>query len=272
MGLLTVLGGLASVIFIPLAGWLVPRLGWRQTLVVLGLINLLLALPLHLALVRRHPEDMGLLPDGVHSAAAPAAAVMFGDTLRQAARRLPFWTLTANVCLGLFGSNVVFTHQIAYLAGRGYTPELAAGVAGAVGLASLPTRYVFNVLSDRLGSQGLLGLAGILQAAGVLALLLFAGSIAGLVLYVLTFGAAFGVTSALSASVRAAHFGRRAFGAITGVQGMLGLMSAALGALAAGALYDRLGSYTLALAITATAFVLAAAAMFCTPRPASLAS
>src|SRR5690242_13798639 len=47
MALLTVLGGLSSPIFIPLVGWLTPRLGWRETLLVLAAVNLLLALPLH---------------------------------------------------------------------------------------------------------------------------------------------------------------------------------------------------------------------------------
>jgi len=64
LALLTLLGGLASPIFIPLAGVLVPRLGWRETVVVFGLIQLLAALPIHLLAVRRRPEDMGLLPDG----------------------------------------------------------------------------------------------------------------------------------------------------------------------------------------------------------------
>src|SRR5438552_1745299 len=68
MALVTVLGALASPIFIPLAGFLAPRLGWRDTLVVLAAINLGVAMPLHLLMVRRHPEDLGLLPDG-----APAA-------------------------------------------------------------------------------------------------------------------------------------------------------------------------------------------------------
>jgi MFS family permease len=272
MALLTVLGGLSSPIFIPLVGWLTPRLGWRETLLVLAAVNLLLALPLHLLLVRRHPEDLGLLPDGALSAAPVIAADLFGDSLRQAVRRLPFWTLTANVCLGLLGANVIFVHQIAYLVGQGHAPELAADAAGALGLASLPARYLFNTLSDRWGAQGLLGLCGLLQAAGVAVLLLFARSPLGLLVYVVVYGAAYGASSPLSASVRASHFGRRAFGAITAAQGLLALLCAALGPLAAGALYDRLGSYTLGFGLTAALFLLAAAAMFATPRPATLAA
>jgi MFS family permease len=64
LALLPLVGGLASPIFIPLAGFLMAPLGWRGTLVVMGLIQLLIALPLHALLVRRHPEDLGMWPDG----------------------------------------------------------------------------------------------------------------------------------------------------------------------------------------------------------------
>ncbi len=64
MALLTVLGGLASPIYVPLAGWLVPRVGWRETLILFGLTQLDIALPLALLAVRRHPEDKGHFPDG----------------------------------------------------------------------------------------------------------------------------------------------------------------------------------------------------------------
>jgi len=81
MALLNVLGGLASPIFIPLAGWLVPHVGWRQTLVIFGLIQLCVALPLELVTVRRHPEDMGLFPDGADSAEEAASTPRSGATL-----------------------------------------------------------------------------------------------------------------------------------------------------------------------------------------------
>jgi len=74
MALLTVLGGLSSPIYIPLAGFLAQARGWREMLVILGLTNLLLALPLHALLLRRHPEDLGLLPDGTPPAVAVSEA------------------------------------------------------------------------------------------------------------------------------------------------------------------------------------------------------
>jgi hypothetical protein len=63
----------------------------------------------------------------------------------------------------------------------------------------------------------------------------------------------------------AQYFGRRAYGAITAVQGVPVALCAGLGPLAAGWLYDRLGGYALALTLCAAAFVLAGIGVAVTP-------
>jgi MFS family permease len=265
MATLTVLGGLASPIFIPLAGWLVPHAGWRQTLVLFGLAQLVIALPLALVLVRRHPEDVGLFPDGAPSADRTASHPEMGVGLRTAVGLPAFWTLTVAAFVGLGGSNILFAHQVAYMIGTGQPPAVAASLAGAVGLASLPGRLVLNLLSDRLPAQVLLAATQCVLALGVGALAL--GSLVGLIAYVVIFGAGFGSSAPLIALVRAEHFGRRAFARIGAVQGIAALGGAALGPLVAGWTYDRTGSYLPALLAVAALYVVSAATMFFTPRP-----
>lgn len=269
LALLTVLGGLASPIFIPLAGALVPAIGWRETLVVFGALQLAIVLPVALVAVRRHPEDLGLHPDGAPSHEHAATRPLGGTVLRDAMRHAAFWTITTTGSIGLLGSNVLFAHQVAYLIGRGIAPEVAATLAGGVGLASLPGRFAFNMLSERLHSQWVLGACQVVLAGGV-ALLAVATSVASVLLYVVVFGAAFGAGASLAASVRADHFGRRAFGAITAIQGVPALVGAAAGPLAAGWIYDRTGGYELAFAGVAVLYLVSALAMFLTPRPRPL--
>ena len=62
--LLTFVAGFASVIYVPLADWLVRTQGWRQALVTLAIILAVGTIPLHALLLRRRPEDLGLQPDG----------------------------------------------------------------------------------------------------------------------------------------------------------------------------------------------------------------
>jgi MFS family permease len=266
LALLTLLGGLASPIFIPLGGVLVDRIGWRATLVAFGLVQLLVALPLHGLVVRRRPEDLGLRPDGDGVEGAEAPAPDSGHVLLEAVRAPAFWSLTASFALGLLAHSVILAHQVAYLIGRGFDPVLAASAAGLLGAASLPGRYLLNRLSDRLTAQTLLASCYVVQAAGV-GLLALAISPVLVWAYVGLYGAAFGAVSPLRASTMADQFGRRSYGAVTAASGVPVAVAGSLGPIAAGLLYDRLGTYGPALAMTGAAFVLSALAVALTPRP-----
>lgn len=265
---LTLVGGLSAPVFVPFAGLLVARLGWRETMVVFAAVQLAIALPLHGVLLRRHPEDMGLLPDGAAGPGGPDRRTFrdSGSSVAEALRSLGFWTLTLSFGLAAFGQSVVLAHQVAYMIGRGFDPVLAAGLAGLVGVASLPGRLVFNLLGERFGPQPMLVICTLLQASGAL-LLATAGSRFWLWAYVAVYGAAFGAVSPLRASTMADQFGRRSYGAITAAGGLPIAFLGASGPLLAGVLYDRLGGYELVLWSVVGAFTLSAAAVALTPRP-----
>jgi MFS family permease len=264
LALLTVVGGLSSPIYIPVAGLLVARLGWRTGLVVLGATALVIALPIHAVVVRRRPEDLGLLPDGERSNGKEAASV-HGHRLRHAVRRHPFWTLMLATALSSAAYGVVIAHVVAYLIGIGYNPVLAAAILGLTGLVSLPGRFVFNFVSDRVGPQPLLALCLGLQAVSIVVLLAAASGVS-VAAFVLIYGSAFGAISPLRASVLADHFGRLAYGAITAVQGLPSGVLAAVAPFIAGLLFDRFGDYVLTWFLTAGAFALGAIAVWLTPR------
>lgn len=269
LAVLTLVGGLASPIGIPLAGWLVAHVGWRGTVTALGAAQLAIALPLHALLLRRHPEDLGLLPDGGTPARTGGPTIAAGSSLRRALRTLAFWTLTASAALTLLGSTAVTTHQVAAIIGGGYGGVLAATLAGLVGLASLPGRFVMNAVSDRLGPQRLLAACYAVQGLGVV-ILAGARSLPWLVAYVLVYGAAFGAVSPLRASVMADQFGRKAYGAIFAAQGVPVALCAGGGPLLAGWLYDVYGSYGLAFELAAAAFFLGSLGVVVTPAPRAL--
>ncbi|MBV9439476.1 MAG: MFS transporter, partial [Candidatus Eremiobacteraeota bacterium] len=138
LSLLTFMGAFASTLTYPSAGFLIARFGWRETLVILGIVQLLVALPLHALVVRRHPEDYGLHPDGAPQAGAstPQSGVALGAALRSAA----FWLPTIAISLAYFASTAVLFVHVAYLIARGYAPSFAAALVGLFGLAYLPGR------------------------------------------------------------------------------------------------------------------------------------
>jgi MFS family permease len=227
---------------------------------------LLLALPLHAFLLRRHPEDLGLSPDGESAPTTQETISLPGLSLQQALRRSVFWMLTVSLSLVMLGSTVIFVHQVAFMIARGYHPVLAATLSGMLGLVSLPGRYVFNVLSTRVSAQRLLLLSILAQALGIVVLVL-GTSLSWLIVYVIIYGTAYGAFSPLRASVMADHFGRRAYGSITAIQGVPVALCAALGPLAAGWLYDSLHHYELAFWLCAGAFLLAALALLLIAQP-----
>lgn len=266
LAVLTLIGGLASPICIPLAGALIVHVGWRDTLVVLGLSQLFLALPLHAFLLRRHPEDMNLFPDGEKALPSQHVPELSGISLAQALHSFVFWLLTISLSLVVLGSTVIFVHQVAFMIGQGYDPVLAATLSGMLGLVSLPGRYIFNILSARMSPQKLLAISVLAQAAG-LAVLVLERSLFWLIVYVVIYGTAYGAFSPLRASVMADHIGRRAYGSITAVQGVPVALGAALGPIAAGWLYDSLHSYSLSFWLCFAGLLLAALGIILAPRP-----
>jgi MFS family permease len=269
MALLTFIGGLSSPIYIPMSGLLIRNLGWRHALVVLALTQVCIALPAELLFIRRRPEDHGWLPDGATTATVSPATHEEGSTTREALRSPAFWTQTVANALGQLSSTALWTHLVAYLIGRGSSTVFAATVAGLIGLASLPGRVIFNILSERLAPKSLLGLAYISLAVGI-AVLTLASSPLLLFVFVAVYGVGYGSINPLRATMMAEYFGRRSYGAITSVQNLAAVLGAAVGPIVAGALFDRSHSYLLALWLMGACYLAGSVAILATPRPEPL--
>jgi MFS family permease len=251
---LTFMGAFSSTLTYPIAGALIARLGWRDALVILGLVQLLVAFPLHALVVRRHPEDMGLFPDGAATAgrSTPQSGVKFASAMRSAA----FWFPTAAIALAYFASTAVLLEHVAYLIARGYAPTFAATLVGLFGLAYLPGRWFVAWSGERISFSVLFAAAFAIEACGI-AVLIAAPTLPGVVAYVCTFGAAYGATYPLRGALMAERFGRRSYGTILAAQGVpVGIVSA-LGPIVVGRLIDALG-YTPAFESCIAALVAAA--------------
>jgi len=170
---LTFFGAFASFVFIPLSAWLTAALGWRAALVALAGILGAITIPIHIGLLRRRPEDLGLLPDGeavlteVGSLPSPREpSVSAAAALREAR----FWLLTFAFSASGFVTVTMTVHLTPYLIVRGHSATFAATVAGLFGLMSLFGRMTVGPLADRVARQWItIGLLG-LQVAGLLVL------------------------------------------------------------------------------------------------------
>jgi MFS family permease len=244
--IITLVAGLASTIFIPLATLLNETLGWRIALRVLALI-LAITVPLHALVLRRKPEDLGLLPDG-DSPIETKVAQNPSIKVRAALGLSTFWLLLVSFTLVRFAVSVITPHLVPLLSERGYSPALVASAAGSIGLVQLLGRIFFTPFSSRFPLSLVAAITFTIHALG-LACLLFIPTTVGVWLFVLFYGASNGAITLARAALLADMFGSTNYGQLNGVISFAIAITGAVAPLLAGALHERTGDYTLTLVL-----------------------
>ncbi len=266
--LVTFMAGFASTIFLPLAAWLVEKFGWREALVALAALLAITTIPLHALILRRRPEDLGLLPDGAPgpdpSRPADAGAVVAGLPLREALRGAAFWWLSGAFSLGTLSSVAVGVHLIPYLVERGYGTGFAAAATGLIGATQVAARVVVTLLGNR-WSQAAVTAAVFWLQAGALVVLLWWQAPAGVLLAVVLLGTGRGAVTLMRAGLVADLYGRAHYGAIGGALAFFVTGARAAAPVGAGLAYGWAGGYDPVFWGLAGASALAALAMVGVP-------
>ncbi|HXW84300.1 MAG TPA: MFS transporter [Candidatus Binataceae bacterium] len=112
-------------------------------------------------------------------------------------------------------------------------------------------RIPFGLLADRIGARYALAIGLLCSAMGLAMLARESQSIALLAGFFLLFGPTLGVSMPLALNLATSSFGRRRLGTLTGFQMIAAAPVEAAGAIVAGAIFDRSGSYSMALTIFA---------------------
>jgi len=243
--IITFIGGFASVIYIPLISRLVNTYGWRQALLILAVLLAVLTIPPHALILRRRPEDLGLVPDGglapAQATGAPASVEASVST-KDAFRSGSFRWLTIGFCLAFFANVAVTVHLIPYLTDHGFSPAFAASAAGLIGILALPGRLLFTPLGGRVPRRFVAGGIFAVQALGIVVLVL-TGTTAGVVAFVILFGIGFGAITPARAALVAELYGRANYGTISGTLALFVTGARALAPVSAGLLYGVFGRY-----------------------------
>ncbi len=243
--LLTVVAGFASTIFLPLANALVEAHGWRGALAALATLLAFVTIPAHVLVLRRRPEDLGLVPDGVApheqddaaprpepDGAAPAAAV----------RDPAFWWMTAAFFAGTLTTVSVGIALIPFLLARGDDPAFAAAATGAIGAAQVLARIALIAFGGRV-SQVTLAAGVLALQSGALALLVVGRGVAVVGAAVLLLGAGRGAMTLLRPAMLAERYGRAHFGAIAGTMAFALVGAQAIAPFGTGLAVARFGGY-----------------------------
>jgi sugar phosphate permease len=266
-----------------LAAFLIAPLGWRTGVMIVGISQLVICIPLALT-VRHRPEEVGLLPDGEapapgEASASPRPEAVEGEgghsgmgqekglTVGQALYTRSFWLLASALILTWVGSLAVITHLIPYLdESGGFTEEGAALIAMGIPFGSLVGRLGFGWLADYLSKRWLLAVAWILQGLGIL---IFAAvqSPWQAVIFLVVFTPGFGGAITVLPALLAEYFGLRALGGIQGLLWGAGVLGGFIGPILAGGVYDVVESYRPAFLVLALGSLLAAVVIQMIGRP-----
>lgn len=256
----TMVAGLASTIFVPLATALVEGLGWRAALRVLAIVLWGITVPLHGLVLRRAPDRLDAGGDAEATEVSEPVV-----TAREAWREPTFWWLTAGFALDRMAIVAVGAHAVPLLLERGYPPGVVAAAAGSIGLLQVAGRLVFAPATARASLASLAVATYLVRAAAVGALLLVPGLV-GVWVFAGLFGLANGASTLARAGLVADTFGGAHFGTISGSMTTLIAVAQTVAPLAVGALRVATGGYLASLLLIGTFSLLAAGAVERTRR------
>ncbi len=280
--LVTLFGGLAGTLFWPLTQALIGWLGWRDTLLVLAAINLLVSAPLHALLV----PDLGAdgpasapTAGGTESATPPTpapvsasaaagtatvAAPFTADPTPETVRADPLFKALR---LSFIGHALLFStlsaHLMALLQGKGLSTSDAALIGAMIG----PMQVIGRLLELSWGRRlPILNLGVIAICTLPLALLLLWSMPVGtpfwiLALFALPYGLGNGLITIVRGSAVVELWGRSHYGRIQGSIARPVLAATATGPLAASLLWELLGDYDHVLLVLIAVAAVAAMAL-----------
>lgn len=263
-------GNVGTVVMAPVLSYLILNFGWRTTAFVSGLILLAAALPAALPM-SRSPESRGLRPDGEpatgavaqgHSPATPEATPV-DFTPRQALGTLNYWMLSSSITLRLVATIALMVHMVPILVWKGMDEATAAYLLSLFGLSSIVVTLAMGWLSDRWSKPLLCALGALASVFGLLGLTLSQTTLA-LYAFPITLAITMGSTP-LNWALIGDFFGRTNYATLRGIMQIgIGIVTF-LSPVYAGWVFDRTGSYAIAL-VTYSIILLMAAALFTTLR------
>ena len=255
--------GVGTIVFVPLAQYLIGEYEWRLAYRILG-AGLLIAVPFILFAV---PWTRFAAGNPQMRLEAQKKKAHEGWTPKAAMRAPMFWGLAAVFFCTATGMFSVVVQLVAFFVDAGFSPLTAASAYGLLGLLSAISVMSSGFLSDRFGTLRTVSASFLGTAAGiaVLAVMTFSASGVLLVLFVALFGLCMGTRGPIVSSISARYFAGPHVATIYGVIYAANALGAAVGSFMGGVLHDLTGGYRVGLAVALCFIALAAAPFWTVP-------
>jgi MFS family permease len=250
IAVLTLFGGFASTVFWPLGQTLISALGWRDTAMIFGALNLAVCVPLHLF----------ALPQATAAAPRPSASGTRSQSLGEALHDPTFYLLAASFTVNALVFSGTAVHMLAMLAAKGLTAGHAAALGALIGPMQVVGRLAEMAFGQRVSASSVGMIAMGLLPLSLLLFVLSGADLWSFVAFALLYGAGNGVMTIVRGTVPVELYGRDHYGAVNGAMAAPVLVAKAAGPLVAAIAwtlsgdYDTVALWLASLALTAMVF------------------
>ncbi len=224
---LTLFGGFASTVFWPLTLQLNGMIGWRDTYMLYGALQLLVCAPLHALLSVRVRSAPSLHASHRHS------------TLKEALRDATFWKLAFAFSANSFIFSALSVHLIPLFGEFGHPIALAVMMASLIGPMQVIGRIGEMTVGRHLAPTSVGKATFSALPVALLALLLFGQQQWALAAFCIFYGLSNGILTIVRGTIPQSLFGREHYGAISGALSAASLFSKAAGPLTIAAIAQR---------------------------------
>lgn len=233
---LTLWGGFASTVFIPLIQLMIDTWGWRGTLVGLGAINICICAVAYWIVI--HPET-----DETQAKAVINKGQLQPTRVRDAMRSPVFWALTLAFTAHAAAFTAFTFHLYPLLMERGFDVGATVAAMALIGPAQVGGRIAITLLARRTSMRkvGSVVVLGFPLAFAALAFL--PPSYIVILLVIVLYGAANGILTIVRGAAVPEMLTKESYGAVMGAMNIPATVTRAFAPLAAAALWSTSQSY-----------------------------
>ncbi len=236
--------GFGSLIFVPLANFLIEQLAWRNAYLVLSLVCFFVLAPLMIIGLKSLPATQQCKQNNTKATV----------DWRQLFTNPIFWALMIVSLTALGPLRSLTVHQIAYIESVGIDRQVASNIVGLAGFLTAGSFIGMGWLSDKFGRvvAFTLGAISLMSAVVMLFILRDSQMILLLIMYAVFYALGEGTRSSQTTALASDVFQKQGLGLINGIVGGMFGFGAAFGPWAVGRIRDETGQYDGGFAIIIT--------------------
>ena len=249
-----------SMMITPIIGAISEYFGWRATYLFCGLLVLAINIPLILTILKRNPEELGLLPDGdepgslviTHSPVLPKQKTSLTAYLKS----YQLWLIILGFTLTSICNNAINQHQVSFITDMGVSATVAASAFGFTAGITGASGWFAGWLADRLSPRYVAMIFFGIIVGGII-ILINAQNMAMVWFFVIVYGIGLGAGGTVLPLITNDIFGAAGFNTVYGFINLFFYAGFAFGPPVAGFIFDATGSYLGVFSITILLFVIA---------------